>query len=217
MADKLIVVVGDIHGCLEEFEELLKVIQYDKEKMRLVLAGDLMDRGPDPIGCVRKARELGVECVMGNHEDKHLRYHNHEVKRLATGKANPMRRLAPEALAANDALSDDDWNWMKRLPLKLHLTQTWWAIHGGCEPRFSLADQDPKQIIRCRYVDQRGHAQALGPNLTQPEGTVYWTEAWKGPESIVYGHCVHDLKTPRFDVCGAAQCVGIDTGCCFGG
>ena len=179
MDDRVIVAVGDIHGCLEEFDELLKQIQYNKEQMRLVLLGDLMDRGPDPVGCVRRARELGVECIMGNHEEKHLRWHKHEKKRLDTGKPNPMKRIAPVDMAANEALSDQDWTWLKALPLKLHLTHTWWAIHGGCEPRFSLADQNPKQIIRCRYVDSRGVAQALGPNLSQPEGTVYWAEVWK--------------------------------------
>jgi predicted phosphodiesterase len=119
--ERVIVAVGDIHGCLEEFDELLKKLQYKKEQMRLVLMGDLMDRGPDPVGCVRRARELGIECIMGNHEEKHLRWHRHEKKRLDTGKPNPMRPLAPEAMEANEALSDQDWTWLKALPLKLHM------------------------------------------------------------------------------------------------
>lgn len=215
---RVIVAVGDIHGCLEEFDELLKTLQYKKEEMRLVLMGDLMDRGPDPVGCVRRARELGVECIMGNHEEKHLRWHRHEKKRLDTGKPNPMRPLAHEAMQANEALSDQDWTWMKALPLKLHMTGTLWAVHGGCEPRFTLDKQDPKQIIRCRYVDANGVAQALNPDKSQPKGTVYWSEAWQGPESIIYGHCVHDLQHVRVDHrIHDVQCVGIDTGCCFGG
>lgn len=214
---RVTVAVGDIHGCLEEFDELLKKLQYKKEQMRLVLMGDLMDRGPDPVGCVRRTRELDVECIMGNHEEKHLRWHRHEKKRLDTGKPNPMRPLAPEAIQANEALSDQDWTWMKALPLKLDLGLNWWAVHGGCEPRFTLAKQDPKQIIRVRYVDERGVAQALNPDKSQPAGTVYWDEQWKGPESLIYGHCVHDLKDIRSIRNGDVRCVGIDTGCCFGG
>lgn len=218
MSNKVIVAIGDIHGCLEEFEELLKTIQYKKEQMRVVLLGDLMDRGPDPVGCVRKARELGLECIMGNHEEKNLRWHNHEKKRERTGKANPMRPLAPAALAAQAKMSDADWGWMKNLPLKLHLGFNWWALHGGCEPRFSLADQNSKQIIRCRYVNADGIAQPLNPDMSQPEGTSYWSEKWSGSESIVYGHCVHDLKNIRVDTLdNGVQCLGIDTGCCFGG
>lgn len=218
MSEKQIVAVGDIHGCLEEFEELLKVIQFDKERMRLILLGDLMDRGPDPVGCVRKARELGVERIMGNHEEKHLRWHNHEKKRLETGKPNPMRRMAEADVEANDNLNDQDWTWLKNSPLKLHVAGTLWAVHGGCEPRFSLDKQNPKQIIRCRYVNKDGVAQALNPDKSQPEGTVYWATMWQGPESIIYGHCVHDLKHIRVDnLIHDVQCIGIDTGCCFGG
>jgi hypothetical protein len=217
MSEKQLVVVGDIHGCLEEFDELLKKIQYNKEQVRLVLLGDLMDRGPDPVGCVRRAREMKLECVMGNHEEKHLRWHKHEKKRLETGKANPMRHFAPEAAAANEALNDQDWTYLKNLPVKIDLGLGWFAVHAGCEPRYTLEKQDPKQIMRVRYVNQQGVAQALTHDLSQPEGTVYWDQLWKGPESIIYGHCVHDLKEVRQTVKDGVSCVGIDTGCCFGG
>ena len=159
--ERLTVVVGDIHGCIEEFNELLKTIQYNPSQMRLVLLGDLMDRGPDPVGCVRRARELGVECIMGNHEEKHLRWHRHEKKRLQTGKANPMKAMSDAERLANEALNDQDWTWLKNLPMKLDLGFNWWAVHAGCEPRYTLEKQDPRQIMRVRYVDQNGVAQAL--------------------------------------------------------
>lgn len=215
--DRMVVAVGDVHGCLEEFDELMKLISYNKNQMRLVLLGDLMDRGPDPIGCVRRARELDVECIMGNHEEKHLRWLKHEKKRLETGKVNPMKPMAPAESAANQSLSDQDFTWMKNLPWKMHLVGSWWAVHGGCEPRYSLEKQNPAQVMRVRYVNESGAGMALNPDKSQPEGTVYWAEKWKGPESIVYGHCVHDLKQVRLDEFDAVQCLGIDTGCCFGG
>lgn len=216
--DKRIVVIGDVHGCLEELDELLKKIQYTPAKMRLVFAGDLLDRGPDSVGCVRRVRELGAECIMGNHEEKHLRWHKHEKKREETGKANPMKPMAEADAAANAALSDKDWTWLKALPVKLHLKDNWYAVHAGCEPKFTLERQNPAQIMRVRYVDERGTGKALGPNLSQPEGTVYWDQLWKGPESLIYGHCVHDLKEPRVTVVSdTVQCIGIDTGCVFGG
>lgn len=218
MIERIIVAVGDIHGCLEEFDELLKKIQYNKNQMRLVLLGDLLDRGPDPVGCVRRARELDVECIMGNHEEKHLRWHKHQKKLAETGKANPMKPMAPAEAAANEALNDQDWTWLKALPVKLHIGDNWWAVHAGCEPKYTLAKQNSAQIMRVRYVNQAGTGIALGPNLSQPEGTEYWDQQWKGPESLIYGHCVHDLNYPRITkVSEDVSCVGIDTGCCFGG
>lgn len=89
---KITVLVGDIHGCLEEFNELLKSIQYDSRTMRLIALGDLMDRGPDQAGCVRRVRELNIECVKGNHEDKHIRWFKHEQK-----NKNDKRKKSNEA------------------------------------------------------------------------------------------------------------------------
>lgn len=216
--ERMIVAVGDVHGCIEELDELLKTIQYDPRVHRLVFLGDLMDRGPEPVACVRRVRELGVECIMGNHEEKHLRWRKHEKNRERTGKENPMKRMSDSEKADNEALSDADWTWMKALPLKLHLGDNWWAVHAGCEPRYTLDKQSASQIMRVRYVDERGVGKALNPDKSQPEGTVYWDQQWKGPESIIYGHCVHDLRHPRItNISTDVSCVGIDTGCCFGG
>lgn len=224
MDSRIVVAIGDIHGCLEEFDELLKTIQFDKSKMRVVLLGDLMDRGPDPIGCVRRAQELGIECIMGNHEEKHLRWKKHHTAFEATGKPIPMKRMSQVDQETNKKLSEQDIVWMKNLPVKIDLgiAGNWHAVHAGCEPRFSLADQDPSQIMRVRYVDENGVAKSLGKNFSAPEGATYWDNLWKGPESIIYGHCVHDLKEPRQRVSVRTEdqwveCVGIDTGCCFGG
>src|SRR5271157_51566 len=68
------VLIGDIHGCLDEFEELLRTISYSKNSDRVILLGDLIDRGPDSVGVVRKAREMDLECVMGNHDYKFLKW-----------------------------------------------------------------------------------------------------------------------------------------------
>jgi bis(5'-nucleosyl)-tetraphosphatase (symmetrical) len=70
----LTAVIGDIHGCLDEFDELRKKIGLVKGTDRVVLLGDLIDRGPDSVGVVRRAMEMNDECILGNHEEKHLRF-----------------------------------------------------------------------------------------------------------------------------------------------
>lgn len=215
--DKVVVAVGDIHGCIDEFQEMLRLVSYNPNQMKMVLLGDLMDRGPDPVGCVRLARELKLECVKGNHEDKHIRWRKHEVKRAKTGKDNPMKRMSKPARSQNEALTDSDIHWMKHLPVKLDLGNGFWAVHAGCEPRCSLEDQAHDQIMRVRFVNEKGQGVPLNSDNSAPENTVYWAERWKGPESIVYGHCVHSLNKARIDKHDEVTCLGIDTGCCFGG
>jgi len=215
--DKIVIAIGDIHGCIEEFQELLKTIQYNKEKMRVVLLGDLLDRGPDSVGCIRLARQLKLESIRGNHEDTHLRWRRHEQKRKDLGKPNPMSKLSYNKQIVQETLSEEDIEWINNLPLRLELYKNLWAVHGGCSPRFKLSEQPSNQIIRLRYVDDKGIPQSLGENFSQPPNTKYWAEVWQGPESIVYGHCVHDLKNPRIDDHGRYKCIGIDTGCVFGG
>lgn len=208
------IVIGDVHGCLEELDELLTLVS--PRRHRVVFAGDLVDRGPDPAGVVRRVRELGAECVMGNHDEKHVRWAKHEAKRRASATyVNPMRPLAAEALAQHAALGDEGIAFLAALPHKLHLGGAWWIVHGGAAPKAVLAAQKPSTLMRCRWVDDDG---AMIGQFESSPGARYWATVWPGPECIVYGHHVHSLEKPRIDQpAQGVTCVGIDTGCCFGG
>ncbi len=65
-------VAGDVHGCLPLLLEGLKRVSFDPSVDRLLLAGDLVDRGEDSAGCLRLLRSKGVYSVRGNHEDMAL-------------------------------------------------------------------------------------------------------------------------------------------------
>lgn len=63
--------ISDIHGELEMFEDLLEKVQYNADTDELVLLGDYIDRGPSPRGVIEKTIELknaGAKVLMGNHE-----------------------------------------------------------------------------------------------------------------------------------------------------
>src|ERR1051326_7782865 len=67
-------VVGDIHGKLKLFDRLLEVMDYKAVEDKLILIGDLVDRGEDSRGVVQRAIELQKEApdtvivLKGNHE-----------------------------------------------------------------------------------------------------------------------------------------------------
>jgi predicted phosphodiesterase len=211
-----IIVIGDIHGCLDEFDELITLLEYTSND-RLILAGDLVDRGPDSVGVVRRARELEAECVLGNHEHKHIRWNNWE-KKVASGEAkkNPMK-FSEDKLEIYRGLNDADFAYLDSLPRIIRIDGARAVVHGGCRPNVTL-EQQPKEVTMIRYVHETtGRFVGIRSISDIPENTVYWSEVWTGPETLFYGHAVHDLVDPRLDEHDGYDCWGLDTGCVFGG
>ncbi|KAG0033486.1 hypothetical protein BGZ81_008313 [Podila clonocystis] len=68
------IVIGDIHGSLAGFEGFLTQIGYDSTQDQLILAGDLVAKGPESLRVIDKARSLNALCVRGNHDDKVIRW-----------------------------------------------------------------------------------------------------------------------------------------------
>ncbi len=212
------IVVGDVHGCLEELDELLQLVELRPGFDRLVFVGDLLDRGPDPVGVLRRARELGAASVLGNHEDKHLRWARHQAWcRHDPAHLNPVRPFSPRRLTEHERLSAEDLAWIATLPTMLRLDEEWAVVHGGLSPRRRLDAQLREEVIRLRIVDADGN-MAAHPRGELPPGLEPWATCWPGPESIIYGHHVHGLDEPRVDEpIPGVRCVGLDTGCCYGG
>lgn len=212
------IVVGDVHGCIDELLELMRSVGRGPGD-RVVLLGDLMDRGPDPVACVRWAREGGAEVCLGNHEEKHVRWRRNERRQAAGGRPNMMKPFDERKLAQHASLSDDDVAWMAALPVTVDLGQGWVGVHAGFEPGVPMERQTADRMTRIRYVE-RGTSKfvPLGEDFSQPPGTAYWAELYDGARSVAYGHCVHSLTEPRQDEPRPGVfCVGLDTGCVFGG
>ena len=208
-----VIAIGDVHGCLEEFRDLLNLVSYRPGVDTVVQLGDLLDRGPDPVGCVRFARELGIRVLRGNHECKHIRWRKHETSRGS--KKNPVQGIHGLRAEQNLALSDADMEWLNSLPLMIELRKGLVAVHAGLEPAYALAQQGAA-VCRVRYVDEAGKMLSLHDQAKNP-GATFWAERWRGPESVVYGHAVHSLSEPRVDRFDGGACYGIDTGAVFGG
>ena len=123
--------IGDLQGCREALERLLDAAGPAALQVPLWFAGDLVNRGPDSLGALRRVRALGERAtvVLGNH-DLHLL--------AVAGGVHRARRsdtLAP-LLAAPDR--DDLLDWLRRRPLA-HRSGDWLLVHAGVAPQWSAS------------------------------------------------------------------------------
>ena len=78
------ILIGDIHGCYDEFISLLGVTKFNKKKDRLVILGDFIDKGPKSFDVLKYLSELKDEMndnlivLEGNHE-YHFKYRGHNI------------------------------------------------------------------------------------------------------------------------------------------
>lgn len=125
--------IGDIQGCFDELQQLLKKIQFNPEKDYLWFAGDLVNRGPKSLEVLRFIKGLGNRAisVLGNH-DFHLlalwKGHQRNSKENDT--------LAP-ILAADDC--DELLEWLRQRPLFHHDKKLGISlVHAGLPPQWTL-------------------------------------------------------------------------------
>lgn len=117
-------VIGDIQGCLEPLMSLLERIGYAPEQDRLILLGDLVNRGPQSLGVLRFVRSLGDRAIvlLGNH-DLHLLATAHQ------GQQRPQDSLEA-VLSAPDA--PDLLRWLRHQRMAWQCPQTGvLCVHAG--------------------------------------------------------------------------------------
>jgi hypothetical protein len=190
----LTVIVGDVHGCTAELEELLDQIHFAEDVDRLVLVGDLIARGPDSHGVLALARRLGARAARGNHEEKLLAW-RHRAKPVGADH---------EELAR--ALSKEEWRMLEAMPLWIDLPEHGArVVHAGVVPGTAIGRAPPEAILKMRTVDSRGRWS------DEPHAGPLWGSLYDGPPHVVFGH--NAASEPQLH----EWATGIDTGCVYGG
>lgn len=65
--------VGDVHSCSQELKILLEKITNEDPQAVFYSLGDLVNKGPDPLGVMELVRRYQIQFIRGNHEDWLLR------------------------------------------------------------------------------------------------------------------------------------------------
>jgi len=189
------IVIGDLHGCFDQAVELLSQLQVTSSD-RIIFAGDLIDRGPKPRECVELA--MKHECVVGNHEEKHL-----QMRRSAAEK------LSPAHLFTRNSLEDAHYSFFASLPRFIRLPEFGAAVvHAGAYPDVPLEAQTDTHLFHIQHINPPD-PKSKWPSKA-PVGHRFWTNYWRGPERLIFGHSVLDRPLVT------EWAVGIDTGAVFG-
>ena len=186
-----------------QLRKMVGVASDDRE----ISVGDFLNKGPASIETLRFIAQNGILAVRGNHEDKFIRYHHHQ---LLHPHKNPMHLDSLERRIYEE-LTHEDIAFLQSLPLYLK-EERLTVVHAGVLPATKLHRLDKNmaaKVMRVRFVDDRGGFVPL--DRVDMRRHFWWSELYDGRYGfVVYGH--QPFFTPRLD----RFSIGIDTGCVYG-
>ena len=208
-------IVGDVHGCCDELEQLLPELGYERGAdgayahpggRRAIFVGDLVDRGPRIVDAVRLVQAMvesgSALCVPGNHDMK--------LVRKLRGRDVQITHGLDRTLAELDALTEEEQHEMRDF---LDGLVSHYVFDDG---NLVVAHAGLKEEMQGRgsrkvrdfalYGETTGETDEFGLPVRWN-----WAAEYRGKAVVVYGH------TPVPEPEWLNRTINIDTGCVFGG
>ncbi|RFC71764.1 polynucleotide kinase-phosphatase [Streptomyces sp. AcE210] len=203
-------IIGDIHGCASELETLLTRLGYadgvHPEGRTAVFVGDLVDRGPDSPGVLRRVMAMVKSghalCVPGNHENKFGRYLKGRKVQHTHGLAETVEQFAGESEEFTQEVAEFVDGLVSHYVLdggKLVV------CHAGLPEKYH-GRTSGRVRSHALYGDTTGETDEFGLPVRYP-----WAEEYRGSAAVVYGH------TPVPQATWLNNTICLDTGAVFGG
>jgi polynucleotide kinase-phosphatase len=222
-------VIGDVHGCCDELEELLTRLGYEAaayapgmpaliagpayahpEGRKAVFLGDLVDRGPRILDTVRLVANMVAHgsalCVPGNHDVKLVKKLRGKDVRITHGLADTLAEIDALPADLRDEVAAGIADFLDGLV-------SHYVLDGGA---LVVAHAGLKQEMQGRgsarvrdfalYGETTGETDEFGLPVRHD-----WAKEYRGPATVVYGH------TPVPEPEWLNRTVNVDTGCVFGG
>lgn len=193
-----LIFIGDIHGCMDELQELLAKVAYKQDQDHIIALGDMINKGPKSREVVEFLMKHGASGVRGNHEDRILLVAKQLASTSLTAQEDGQREVDPmkETKAARKSreerevarsLSQQQLDWLNACPVILrigdvgHLGEVV-AVHGGLIPGLRLENQDPVSVMNMRIIDLSTHMPSHKHSL---EGSIPWAEFWNKFQRLI--------------------------------
>ncbi|MBN2790695.1 MAG: metallophosphoesterase [Candidatus Delongbacteria bacterium] len=151
-------IIGDIHGCFRELSDLIeKFGPTDNDQIYSV--GDVINRGPESINCIKLLKELNAKVVMGNHEHWYLR-------------SFPFKEKTQQNKIFKSLELEDHLRWIYDLPYYIE-TPKFIIVHAGFDPRRPIEKNDKDVLVSIRMLE----------DIDKP-----WFEEYEGKKHVYFGH-----------------------------
>jgi protein phosphatase len=207
-------IVGDVHGCADELEELLAALGYLRDEggtyrhpagRRVIFLGDLVDRGPRVPDVLRIAMAMvdaGTALALpGNHDDKLARKLRGRDVQVKHGLEQSLAQLEGEPPAFRDRVRA----FIEGLPSHYVLDGGELVVaHAGMKAALQGRDSNRVRDFAL-YGETTGELDEMGLPVRQD-----WAASYRGRAHVVYGH------TPVFTPEWINGTIDVDTGCVFG-
>lgn len=196
-------IIGDVHGCREELQDLLGRLQPER---KLIFLGDLVDRGPDSVGVLGQVMELVAAerayCVPGNHDIKLLKKLQGRDVQMTHGLAETWQQLQETSPEFQEQVKA----FLESLVSHFVLDQGKLVVaHAGLRQEMQGRTSGAVREF-CLYGETTGETDEFGLPVRYN-----WAAEYRGAAQVVYGH------TPVVEPEWLNKTVNIDTGCAFGG
>jgi hypothetical protein len=205
-----VIVIGDVHGCADELQALVHVVNeapHATSKILKIFVGDLVNKGPKNCEVLDFMLMHKRDCisVRGNHDEVALREYFRFKK--SGEQLEAKYRWAEE-------LNEDQVNYLLNLPYTISmssLTPRAVVVHAGLVPGLRLNDTNPLDLVSMRnLVPESGRdTHDLKPTKNGAHGEP-WASLWCGPEHVYFGHDAI-RKLQKYE-----HATGLDTGCVYG-
>ncbi len=162
-----VLAVGDIHGCLAAFDDLLEWVRPALQDVVVVL-GDFVDRGPNTCGVLDRLialrQTVNLICLRGNHEEMMLeaRAGGRSDLKMWLGVGG-MQALQSYGVAATLAdVPREHWDFLKNGLVDYHETERFIFTHAAVLCEFPMAEQ-PDYALRWEFFpnEMRHHSGKL--------------------------------------------------------
>ena len=193
MNQKKTFIVGDVHGCFQEFLAILKKADYRADTHRLILVGDIINRGPFSLKMLKWVKDNKVEMVRGNHEQAFLS--GAEKNKWASPILKQLKTEMKEEL--------NQWvKWLSQLPLYIE-EKDFLVVHAGLVPKEKPQYSAPQLLMNIRTWD--GQGKEINNESNPP-----WYKFYKNKKLVVYGHWAKQGLKVRTNT------IGLDSACVYG-